>query len=237
MKKVIVAFTLMLCVSLMSFGQIAKIGGEPEKVETAKEIGESRMLKLHASGGWFYMTGTLPAGIDEGMKDYMNGLRSGFVYNVDGALFINHKWGIGVKYSSAKSDNSTRITVYDYDNKTHQSGRMTDDINRTFLGLSIVERYVSEKGHITYGTVSFGKITYTNNSYLFGNWDMVGTTFGMCGDLGVDFCLGSNVYAGFALTYYLGGIEEVTINGEPVRLESRESMCRLEGSVGVALYF
>lgn len=166
---------------------------------------------LSSSFGFGYRLAKPSSGLNKFEKDYINGLKSG--YNYDLSLYYRFKstsnYGFGVKYNVFNvSNNANYVIVTDKITGFEQFGSISDDIKLSFVGLSYIYDFRNPNSkHEFFTEFALGLIDYNNNSRVINdNYLITSSTFGTFIGLGYNYRVAKNFSIGPQVNYINGNL-------------------------------
>lgn len=195
-------------------------------------------------GGLSYRFARISKSVPSDFTNYMNELKSGNHFSVDGSYFINPLIGIGLKYSQYHSKNKINSisTDFDQDGRT-DFGILSDDITLSFFGPTMtIFAPSAKKNNALFSSLSIGYLSYKNDGMLIIPMQFNGSTVGLGGDLGYQIGIGNNFSLAFKLSYLLGTLAkmEKTVQGQTYEIEfekdNYENLGRIDFSVGLVFH-
>ena len=197
-------------------------------------------MRLNVEGGYSYRTVKIPGGIPSELKSYMSGLKSGYNLAIDLTYFFHKEYGITVNYSRFSASNSMGNIEY-IDEQTNQSGigSMEDNMLFSFIGLGVTQRkLLGNRSRLLISNISMGKLSYNNDSrVIYYPLDIEGSTVALHGLLGLDFFISPKFALGGSISYLLGSLSKIKVNGTESRLSENENLNRFDFNVGIKYYF
>ncbi|WP_298735729.1 outer membrane beta-barrel protein [uncultured Chitinophaga sp.] len=201
-------------------------------------------FRVSLQGGWSYRIAKTADVGDAFLKDYINGLRSGFHAGADGAFFFTKNYGAGLKYAYFNTRNEiANVTVTTIDGET-KTGLMRDKINIHYFAPEFYARFpFADNKLVLLAGASIGYLRYVDNAVLVDEAQITGGTAGAGFDVGLDYMITPHFGIGANLGLIGGSISNVKYrdaNGErDVELDNnqRENLTRLDVSAGVRWYF
>lgn len=169
-------------------------------------------LDLMLTGGYTYRTASIDPDMDQFMKDYIKGIKSGFVLGADLVFYFTDEYGGGIKYNTAFYSNRVDNVIITYTNGTVRNGTVSDNISITFIGPAFHSRKFTglSENCFTLG-MALGIMSYKNNSIVIDPMTITSQTVGIGIDAGYEFQLGSATSLGIRLSYITGTLTELKI--------------------------
>jgi hypothetical protein len=197
-------------------------------------------MRLNAEGGYSYRTVKIPAGTPSELESYMSGLKSGYNLSIDLTYFFHKEYGITVNYSRFSASNSMENLEY-IDEQTGESGMgsMEDNMLFSFFGLGVTQRKLLGNGaSLLISNISMGKLSYNNDSrVIYYPLDIEGSTVALHGLFGLDFFISPEFALGGSISYLLGSLSKIKVNGTESSLSENENLNRFDFNVGIKYYF
>lgn len=182
-------------------------------------------VRFGFNAGFGYLIAPAPKDASSDQKEYIDELRAGFAFEANIDIFPTNNFGFGVKYNQFNTSN------------TYET--IKDNIKVTFIGASFVSftQLTNNIGYL-YSSFSVGSLSEVNNGEFQGaDIKLEGSTVGFYLALGLDFNISQNFTIGLQSGLMAGKIKEMEINGQNVELEEPESLARLDGMIGMKIYF
>lgn len=134
-------------------------------------------------------------------KPYLNKLRSGSNFGLDGIFYFGSNIGVGIQYSVFHTKNKDNVTLDSLGKPV--VGTMSDNITIQYIGPSLSTRYIvgrNENVHLV-AVISLGYMSYKNNAMVINSFTLRSGTVGATAAFGADVALSRNVFLGakFAL--------------------------------------
>lgn len=221
--------------------------GETSEVRTVESIALKKPELIHPKYriginlGFGYRTAGISDEIQEPLKSYVKGLKSGTDISVRGAYFFSNMYGIGFDYLVFKSSNQlNNLAIYDVDTGEFLGfSSMEDKITITLAGPSFWERfYFAKNKGIAIVNVAVGPLFYSDNSNVVGTPVVIeGTSVGFGALFGLDFMVNENIALGISISTVGGAMNSFQVNGEKMKLGEPENVGRINFDAGVRFYF
>ncbi len=197
-------------------------------------------MRINVEGGYSYRTVKVPSGIPTELKNYINDLKKGFNLSVDLAYYFHREYGVGIHFSYASSA-SFMDNIYYINELTGESGvgSMKDDIALTFVGFGITHRKLIGAGNmLMISNITVGPLLYNDDARFIDFYmDIEGSTLALHGLFGVDYLLSERLGIGVSLSYVLGSLDRIKVNGKYIHLEEKENLNRYDLNLGLRYYF
>jgi hypothetical protein len=235
--------------------EIDKVASKVEKKKLEEIIPEEEEKKSEFKNFLKYRVG-LKGGLGNIMEENLNKtkyglfkekLLRGWVYGVDGSVFLNDNVGVGVTYNSYQS--SSKASKLDFLFNREEGSRTYDEVftkvNHKFVGPTLLYRMALDYKTFIVASASPGYIFYTERGTLetLGyreEYKYTGKTWGAAATLGIDFLIGDDnfgrdVILSFECGYNYGKIDKLNYGGtygvqplpNPINLQ------RLDFSIGL----
>ena len=178
------------------------------------------------------------------LKEHYKKLKKGYTYGADATRFFNDYFGIGVKYHDLHCSHSEYVTAT-YDDGSTESGRLSDDLDISFIGPFVSCRRMSNSGKFAwYFNIGAGYMGYRDNAMAIDSYKINGGTIGFWDEAGLDYCLTEKLSIG-ASFYVANGtltsckLKEGTNRPEKVTLseDERIGLGHIGLSIGARLCF
>lgn len=201
-------------------------------------------VRFAFQGGYSYRVAKIHESIPPELKDYANGLKSGFNFGADFTYFLSETIGFGMKYNFFNSSNKIDdVWVLDF-RGNRRFGELSDDIKISFIGPSFSSRTQSyDKNHVLLTNIALGYLSYKNDAVLIDDIEIKGSTVGIVADLGYDGKIADNLFLGAQISFLVGALSEYDVsNGLTQRTVSlddddKDNLSRLDLSVGIRFHF
>lgn len=197
-------------------------------------------FRLAVNGGYSYQTAKIAESVPSDFKDYIKELKSGYHFGGDLTYYFTEPLGFGIKYYLFKSSNSLDNIYVEDINGNRTYGKMSDDLNISFIGPIFSTRLLShDKKNAFLMNLSLGYMGYSNDKVIIDKYKMTGSTMGLSFDVGYDIGLSENLSLGFQISFLTGTLFEYDWNDgtktETIKLEKGEyeSLNRIDFSVGL----
>lgn len=110
-------------------------------------------------GAWSYQIGRIPDATSGGEPDYLNQLKTGYVWGVDFTYYLKDKIGLGAEFNSLSRDNSSDE---EFSKRIHS---VSEAITSNYYGAFFTTRNVSSNNKsFSCFRVGLGAMTYTNET-------------------------------------------------------------------------
>ncbi len=195
-------------------------------------------MRLNVCGGYGLRTARIPSNTDPQVKDYLNELKKGFLYEMS-AVYFKHHYGVGVHFSRFYTSSSiNHVVVYDQYGNRH-IGMMSESITVSFLGVGVTNRYfLRNPNTLVVSTLAAGPIFFNDDASLLDiPMDIEGTTFGLHGLVGLEFVITDHFGFGGSISYLIGSLTKIKANGQEITLDQEESLKRVDFNLGFKYYF
>lgn len=215
-----VIFSLFFVVSLLPIVAQQPIPYEVE-YQVQKQIKDFR---FSIGGGYANRLGKLEQTGDSQLDNLSEQLLNGVTVDADAQYFFKEGWGFGLNAnycSSNASGNNINLPNVGNVNSYNESQ------NTLFIGPSFVARNESSK-FILLTSVAMGPLFYTNKMTLDeAVVDAARTTFGFNAGIAGEYKLNNKTGIGIKLSYILGTINSVDIEGQTVEYDEPSSVSNL----------
>ncbi len=190
---------------------------------------------------WSYRIARVSSDYSGEMKDYMNGLKSGFSYGIELSGFVSEYIGFGGKFYDARYKNKINSVYVYLPNGTTTMGKISDNISILYIAPFMSTRFFnSNKKNAFFLNMGIGYMGYKDRGILGKeNATIKGNTIGLNWDIGYDISLSKSLSLGFQLSFITGVLTkyDMTYGGrtETIELEkgNYESLGRIDLSVGL----
>jgi hypothetical protein len=195
-----------------------------------KQIGTSG-FRVALDGGWSYRTAKIDKNAPSGLRDFIQGLKSGYNFAVEGTYFFKSGWGVGLQYSNFRSSNEMEALAYTNSGQP-VTGKYRASTAIQYVGPTFGARSVLGKnGNLYLGaTLSLGYMHYSQTEqFLSERVSGSKGTFGATTNIFFDVAVAENVMIGVKAAYAAGSF---SVGGS-----QRESLSRIDLSGGVRFRF
>lgn len=210
--------------------------GYYKKTKLAPLYGGQEMFtrtRFGINAGYSYRTAKTNENVPASLKNYVNGLKSGYHYGVDFTYYFNEFLGVGIRASQFKSGKEQA-----------ENGNISEEITIGFVGPAFCTRLMNpSKKNALYVAIAMGYAGYRDEGVYYTPMVIKGKSFGIGMDLGYDIGLSKNWAIGFQLSTISGVLTEVdaTQNGSTQHFEleeeNYESLTRVDFSFGLRYRF
>jgi len=192
-----------LVFSLNVFAQVS----QEKKIKST-----SQKFLVNVSAGPSFRLAKVPSGYSPQIENYIKNLKSGFSYDISAYYMLRPTKGIGVKYNTYNSKGTLANISLTAPNGDKGFGTTSDNITITHIGPSYIFAQKSEMVEYKFD-LSIGYMGYINKSYILGDYNIKGATFGLTGGFGLNFNINKNISLGPQVSFIGGAIKEFTIDG------------------------
>jgi hypothetical protein len=161
-----------------------------------------------------YQTAKSAPNVPQFLRDYNDGLRSGYSFGADVTYFLKENYGIGFKYNRFLTSNRlSNITLTPNSGGPTKYGNMADDISIDFIAPYFSIRQISnnQKNALLMG-IALGYIGYQNNAILIDKYTINSSSFGAMLDFGYDVGLSKSTALAFQLSYLASTLSYQDVN-------------------------
>lgn len=189
------------------------------------------------------MTAPISKSLPAVFKPYLQELRSGSNFGLDGISYFTNNIGVGIQYSIFHTKNKDNVTLDSLGKPV--VGIMSDNITIQYIGPSLSSRYIlgrNENVHLV-AVVSLGYMSYKNNAVAINSFTIRSGTIGATAAFGADVALSRNIFLGAKFALIGGTLDHYEIdNGTtPKRVEldedKKEGLARIDLSAGLRFNF
>ncbi len=217
----------------------------PSNAQRSSSIKDSLLIglpkmRLNVEGGYSYRTVKIPAGTSSEMESYLGGLKSGSNFSMDLTYFIHKEFGITMTYSRFSASNSlANIEFYDQSTNETFVGSMEDNMIFSYVGVGVSQRRLYGNGSgLFIANLALGKLSYNNDSRVVNfPFDIEGSTIALHGLIGLEFFLSKEFGLGGSISYVLGSLGQIKVNGNEIPLSENENLNRFDFNIGLKYYF
>lgn len=173
------------------------------------------MFRLNVEGGYSYRTA-------KAVDSYYEQLKSGYNVASNMSIFLGQQYGLCFHYSRSMAKAS--------------EGLIEDNVAVSLYSAGLAERRYINGNVIFVGDMVVGMVTYEDEGRAGAfSGTIKGSTFGLTGLLGFDFMISPSVAVGFDVSYMLGHLSQVTLNG--VTQDVDEGLNRFDFNGGIKYYW
>lgn len=195
----------------------------PYEVEyqTAPKYKEFRFA---IGGGYAYRLGEEEKAGDAALDAMSKKLRHGFTVDADAQYFFKETWGLGLNANFCSASTSgENVKLPDVDNAMN----LKEVQNIIYIGPSFVGRNESEK-FMLITNIGLGPIFF-NTDMNFSGQSLVGkqTTLGVNAGIAGEYKLNGKTGVGLKLSYVMGTINSINIEGQKIQKEQKVSVSNL----------
>lgn len=227
MKKIyfIALAAAFICASAISSATAQQ--STPYQVEY-QNAGNYKDFRFAIGGGYAYRLGKLEKTGNTAIDDMNKKLQHGFTVDADAQYFFKESWGLGLNanYCSANTSGDN-VTIPGID----QSVNYKETQNFLYVGPSFVGRNESEK-FLLITSVGVGALFF-NADMNFSGRNLTGkkTTLGVNAGIAGEYKVSSKTGVGLKLSYVLGTIDGMNVEGQNVKSDEKISVSNLMATV------
>ncbi len=197
--------------------------GVPYEVEQQMVQGY-KDFRFSIGGGYAFRLGKIQETGDSQLDDMSKKLRHGYTVDADAQYFFCEGWGLGLNAnfcSSSTSGNNVTIPNVGDVNSYKESQ------NILFVGPSFAGRNESEK-FLLVSSIAIGPLFYMNPATLDGvAVKTKATTLGVNAGLAGEYKLNATTGIGLKLSYTVGNVKSVNVEGQKVEMEEAFNLSNL----------
>ena len=199
--------------------------------ETTQNIGDKEVIENYkdfrfaVGGGYALRLGKIIDSGDANLNEMSKKLRHGYTVDADAQYFFKESWGLGINANWVVSNTSgSNITLPGVE-RTINNYEETQ--NMLFVGPSYASRAETEK-FLLVSTLAVGPLFYLDRMTLDGvAVDAKKTTLGINAGIAGEYKLNSKTGIGLKLSYTLGSINSVNVEGQNVDMEEKINVSNL----------
>lgn len=163
-------------------------------------------------GGYTYRTASIDPNLNQFLKDYIKGIKSGFVIGADAVYYFTDQYGAGLKYNSAFYSNRVDNVIITYPDGTVRNGTVSDRIHISFIGPAFhTRKFTGMTENCLSLSMAIGYMKYYNDSKVIDPIIFNSETLGIAVDASYEFQLGDATSLGVRLSYVTGTLTELDV--------------------------
>jgi hypothetical protein len=207
---------------------------------------ETKYSSVHFSGSFIFSRriASISNELTEFLQDYYTELRGGRGFQGRFHVFVSPDLAIGMQVSTFEASHGV-IAELQFDDHPDSVviGDFNTNVSLLFIGPSIMGRYYfQDSSFLVNYTFAIGYLRFRQEEFIIDtNFLYEGTSFGMNGDLGLEYLLSPNVAIGIGVGYGLGAVSnmDITVNGqtESIDLDEPEGLARINFFTGLRFHF
>ncbi|MEA4905843.1 MAG: outer membrane beta-barrel protein [Petrimonas sp.] len=178
-------------------------------------------FRFAIGGGYAFRLGKVEKTGNSQLDDMNNQLRHGFTVDADAQYFFKESWGLGLNtnyYSAGTSGDNVTIP------ELGQSANYKETQSFLYVGPSFVGRNESEK-FLLVTNIGVGPLFFNSDMNLNGvNLNGSKTTIGINAGIAGEYKVSSKTGLGLKLSYVLGTIDAINVEGQNLQLSSDEKI-------------
>ena len=217
-----------ICVSAISSVTAQQATAYEVEYQTPESYKDFRFA---IGGGYAYRLGKTEKTGNTALDDMNKKLRHGFAVDADAQYFLKETWGLGLNanYCSA-STSGNNITISGID----QSVNYKETQSFLYFGPSLVGRKESAK-FLLISNFGVGALFFNSDMNLSGR-NLTGkkTTLGINTGVAGEYKVSSRTGIGLKLSYVMGTIDSINVEGQNVKSEEKISVSNLMATVFVS---
>ncbi len=181
-------------------------------------------FRLAVGGGYAFRLGKVEKTGDSRLDDLNRQLRHGLTVDADAQYFFKETWGLGVNINYCSSSTSgDNVDIPNFGSVN----RYTESQNVLFVGPSFASRIESSK-FMFISSFAVGPLFYIDRMNIDGGTlNATQTTFGFNAGIGGEYKLSARTGAGLKLSYTLGTVNSVEVNGQNLKYDQPISVSNL----------
>ncbi len=190
-----------------------------EETDTTSRFVENKVFKpartlprvrFSIGGGYGWRTAETISELNQTMKNYLEELKSGPVWDASFNYYFNDNYGIGLIYSAYTASNSEYLQELNTGNTGYLDTR--DFI--TYVGPAFMMRFPFAKNKCIFDMgIGFGYIGYKSTvEFLQDKYIYTGSSVGFQMAVGLEYRISNNWGIGFDLSTLGGSLDRITIN-------------------------
>lgn len=193
--------------------------------------GSYKDFRFAIGGGYAYRLGKIDKTGDSKLDEMSKKLRHGYTVDADGQYFFKESWGLGLNANFCSASTSgDNINIPG----TEQAVNYKETQNFIYVGASFVGRTEFEKfllvSNVGVGPLFFNTDINMNGVSLNGSK----TTFGLNAGIAGEYKVNSKTGVGLKLSYVMGSIENLNVEGQNVKSEEKISVSNLMATIFIS---
>lgn len=220
-----IALVVAVIFTLFAFTSTA-LGQEKTQNSIEYEVVESyKDFRFAIGGGYALRLGKITDAGDANLNEMSKKLRHGYTVDADAQYFFKESWGLGINANWVSSNTSGSNVSIPGLERTINNYKETQ--NMLFVGPSYAGRTETDK-FLLVSTISVGPLFYLDRMTLDGvAVDAKKTTFGVNAGIAGEYKLNATTGLGLKLSYTLGSINSVNIEGQNVDMDEKINVSNL----------
>ncbi len=193
--------------------------------------GNYKDFRFAIGGGYAYRLGEIDKTGDSKLDEMSKKLRHGYTVDADGQYFFKESWGLGLNANFCSASTSgDNINIPG----TEQAVNYKETQNFIYVGASFVGRTEFEK-FLLVSNVGVGPLFFNTDMNMSGvNVNGSKTTFGLNAGIAGEYKVNSKTGVGLKLSYVMGSIENLNVEGQNVKSEEKISVSNLMATIFIS---
>lgn len=219
------ALIIAVVCTFLAFSATA-LGQETAQSKVEYEVVESyKDFRFSLGGGYALRLGKIYDSGDAKLNEMSKKLRHGYTVDADAQYFFKESWGLGINANWVASNTSGSDVTLPGVDRTINNYEETQ--NMLFVGPSYASRNETDK-FLLVTTLSVGPLFYLDRMTLDGvAVDAKKTTLGVNAGIAGEYKLNATTGLGLKLSYTLGSINSVNIEGQNVDMDEKINVSNL----------
>lgn len=206
-----------------AFSYVAAQQATPYQVEyeTPKK---NKDIRVAIGGGYAYRLGKVIKTGNANLDNMNKQLRNGFTVDADAQYYFQESWGIGLNANFGSATSTGRnISIPGISGNIN----LKETQNIIYVGPSFVGR--NDLGNfLIISNVGFGPLFYSSKTTINGKpLNGSKTTVGMNAGIAAEYKINAQTGAGLKLSYVMGSIESINIQGQNINTDEKMSVSNL----------
>jgi hypothetical protein len=176
-------------------------------------------FRIAVDGGWQYRTAKIANGLDAGMQEHYQKMKSGFHYDIQAAYFFLENQGFELMFSSQLFGTTSNGYLTDDGGTIIASGKVNEKITFNYIGANYLLRLLdSKKKNCWLFSFGLGYMGY-NDRVLFNNAEttkITASTVGCNLTVGYDIGLSENFGIGFKFSLMTGTFRDYKLTADGI---------------------
>lgn len=230
MKRMYLIVSMVAFCFTTLFTPIAAQQAAPYEVEY-QTVPKYNNLRFAIGGGYAYRLGKIEKMGDAALDAMNKKLRHGFTVDAEAQYFFKETWGLGLNANFCSASTSgENIRLPDVDNAMN----LKEVQSVIYIGPSFVGRNESEK-FMLITNIGLGPIFF-NTDMNFSGQSLVGkqTTLGVNAGIAGEYKLNGKTGIGLKLSYVMGTINSINIEGQKIQKEQEVSVSNLMATLFIS---
>ncbi len=225
MKRIyVIAFATLLILLSTSLFVAAQLKESTSKIKPQNQPQYKQDFRIAVGGGYANRLGKVEKMSDAKLDKMNKELLHGFAIDGDAQYFFRDKWGIGLNANYCSSSTSGENITIPGEGKV---GSYKETQSFIYVGPSFVQRSYW-KNFLFISNIGLGPAFYSSDIIINGrNIDANKPTLGINAGFAAEYKINKKNGVGLKLSYVIGNIQSMNVNGQNVKLEERMSVSNL----------